>query len=153
MRPTWTHQADNPQTGDQLYQRSSHTVMQVLGPTTNFPNLGIWQRDWEPPGSLIWRPVGFDYRTSTGLENRLLESTNKTLYTPRPRRKEQWPHRLSQTCLWVSRSLWQKHESTVACQRVSGTDYSSAGVSPFEEREQRKGTQPIKEIGLNIYWT
>ena len=33
-------------------------------------------------------------------ENRLLEGTNKTLYAPGPRRKEQCPHkRLTQTCL------------------------------------------------------
>ena len=41
--------------------------------------------------------------------NRLLQVTNKTLCTPGPRRREQWPqNRLTQTCLWVSRSLWQK---------------------------------------------
>ena len=39
-----------------------------------------------------------------------------TLCRPGPRRKEQWPHkRLTQTCLWVSRSLWQRHGSVVAC--------------------------------------
>ena len=41
-----------------------------------------------------------------GWGNRLLEGTNKTMCPPGPRRKEQWPHkRLTQTCLWVSRSL------------------------------------------------
>ena len=39
--------------------------------------------------------------------NRLLEGTNKTFCAPRAKRKEQCPHkRLSQTFLWVSRSLW-----------------------------------------------
>ena len=48
--------------------------------------------------------------------NRLLEGTNQTLCTPGPRRKEQWLHnRLSQTCLWASRSLQQRHGSKVAC--------------------------------------
>ena len=28
-----------------------------------FPNLVIWQRDWEPPENLTLKPVGFDYRT------------------------------------------------------------------------------------------
>ena len=41
--------------------------------------------------------------------NRLLESTNKTLYAPGPRRKEQCPHKwLTQTCLscsWESLGL------------------------------------------------
>ena len=46
--------------------------------------------------------------------NRLLEGTNRTLCTPGPRRKEQWPHkRLTQTSLWVSRSLWWKYVLTV----------------------------------------
>ena len=47
--------------------------------------------------------------------NRLLEGTSKILCAPEPRRKEQWSHkRLSQTCLWVCRSLWQKCGLTVA---------------------------------------
>ena len=45
-----------------------------------------------------------DFSNRTG--ETLLEGTNKTLGAPGPRRKEQWPHkRLTQTCLWVSRSL------------------------------------------------
>ena len=31
---------DNPQTAEQLYQRNSHTVNKVLGPTTDFPTWG-----------------------------------------------------------------------------------------------------------------
>ena len=47
---------------------------------------------------------------------RLLEGRNKTLCSPGARRKEQRPHkRPCQTCLWVSRSLSQRHGSTVAC--------------------------------------
>ena len=65
--------------------------------------------------------------------NRLLEGTNKALCTPAARRKEQCPHRrLSQTCLQVSRSLWQRCGSTVACCRIRGTEYNSACTSPFE---------------------
>ena len=45
-------------------------------------------------------------RTYTGLRNRLLEGTNRTLCAPGPRRKERGPHkRLTQTCRGVSRSL------------------------------------------------
>ena len=65
--------------------------------------------------------------------NRLLEGTNKTLCTPGPRGKEQWPHkRLTQTCLWVSRTLWQRHGLAVACCRVRGTECSSAWMGPSE---------------------
>ena len=34
------------------------------------PNLGIQQRDWESPGNLTLRTVGFDYRTPKGLGDR-----------------------------------------------------------------------------------
>ena len=72
-----------------------------------------------PQGIWVWKPVGFDYRTFTGLGNRLLEGTNQTLCAPGPRRKEQWPHkRLSQTCLWVSWSSQWRCGSTVACHGV-----------------------------------
>ena len=51
---------------------------------------------------------------------------NKTLCAPGLRRKEQCPHkRLSQTCLWVSRSLQWRCGLTVACHRVRGTDYKN----------------------------
>ena len=51
--------------------------------------------------------------------NRLLEGTNRNLYEPGHRRKEQWSHkRMTQTCPWVSRSLLWRHQSAVACCRV-----------------------------------
>ena len=60
---------------------------------------------------------------------RLLEGTNKTLWAPGPRKKEQWPHnKLTQTCLWVSRSLWQR------CGLLQGWGHwlGSACIGPFE---------------------
>ena len=42
--------------------------MKVLCPISVFPTWGIQQKDWESLGNPTWRPVGFDYRTSTGLE-------------------------------------------------------------------------------------
>ena len=65
--------------------------------------------------------------------DRLLEGTNKTLCSPGPRTKEQWHQkRLTQTCLWVSRSLWWRRGSAVACCRVGGTECSSACMGHFE---------------------
>ena len=56
-----------------------------------------------------------------------------TLCTPGLRRKEQWPHkRLTQTCLWESRSLQLRHGLTVTCCRVRGTEYNSGCIRPFE---------------------
>ena len=67
------------------------------------------------------------------LGNRLLEGTNRTLCAPEPRKKEQWSNkRLTQTCLWVSRSLQWRRGSVVACCRVRGSDSSSACMGSFE---------------------
>ena len=102
--------------------------------------------------------------------NRLLEGANKTLCTPGPRRREQWPHkRLTQTCLWVpgvsggSICQWRLNY------RVGGTKCTSACMGPFEggchylhylhhslasgqttEREHSPAHQ--QKIGLKIYW-
>ena len=102
--------------------------------------------------------------------NRLLEGTNRALCTPSPRRKDQWPHkRLTQTCLWVSRSLQGRRGLVVACCGVGGTECSSACMEPFEGgpnylhylhhifgpgwitgREHSSTHQ--QKIGLTIYW-
>ena len=50
-----------------------------------------------------------------------------TVCTPGPRRRDQWPHkRLTQTCLWVTRSLQWRRGLAVACCRVGGTECISA---------------------------
>ena len=75
-----------------------------------FPNLEIWQKDWELPGK------------------QMFGGNNKILCTWGPRRKEQWPHkRLSQTRLWESGDLWQRYGLAVDCCGVRGTDYNSPG--------------------------
>ena len=69
---------------------------------------------WSRPGYGI-SPLGRGHhwpyhraaRIYTVWGNRLLEGTNRNFCAPGPRRKEQWPHkRLTQTCPWVSGSLW-----------------------------------------------
>ena len=40
--------------------------------------------------------------------------------------------RLTQTCLWASRSLWQRHGSAVACCRVGSTQCSNVCMGPFK---------------------
>ena len=65
--------------------------------------------------------------------NRLLEGTNKIMWAPGPRRKQQWPHkRLTQTCLCVSRSLWQRHGLAMVWCRIGSTECNSACMGPFE---------------------
>ena len=44
-----------------------------------------------------------------------------------------WPYkRLTQTCLWVSRSLWWRHGSAVTRCRVRSTECSRVSTGPFE---------------------
>ena len=97
---------------------------------------GLWVKQtwvWHKP-SWTRSPLTHHRATKTysGLGNRLLEGTNRTLCT-RIRRREQGPHkRLTQTCTWVSRSLWWRRGSVVSCCRVGGTECSSACMGPFE---------------------
>ena len=59
-----------------------------------------------PQGIWLWRSVRFDYRTSTELGKQILGGHEQNLVNTRARKKEHCAHkRLSQTCLWVSRSL------------------------------------------------
>ena len=77
--------------------------------SNGFPNLGIWQRNWEPPREfdfeIQWDMIIELHRTGEAE----MEGTKKILGTLWPRRKEQWPQkRLSQACLGVFRSLCPK---------------------------------------------
>ena len=109
LAPLWSNWAEHPQTREQLYQKSSLAIVKVPGPTANF------QPGYPAKGLRTFRET--DSRRA-----------QQNLVLPRPRRKEQWPHkRLSQTCLWVYGSLQQSCGSTVACCRVGGIDYNSPG--------------------------
>ena len=107
--------------------------MKVSGLTTEFPTWGsgkgtenLGEFDFAGQWDLITEFIQ-DWR------NRLLEDTGKTLCLPIPRRKEKWPHKkLTQTCLWVSRSLQQRCGLGVTCCRVGGTEPSTACTGPLE---------------------
>ena len=90
-------QMGNQQTGKQ-YQKSSPTVVKVL---SLMSCLQACKGTGNPQAIWLWGSVGVDYRTSTGRGERLfLQATNKILHAPRPRGREQWPHRrLNQTYL------------------------------------------------------
>ena len=82
LGPSLSHWADNPQTEELLYQRSSHNFMEVLG-----PNLGSSKGTENPLGIWVWRPVGFDYRTSTGLEKQILGGHKQNFVCTRTQEK------------------------------------------------------------------
>ena len=102
----------------------------------------------------------FDYKTSTELGGKTLGGHKQNLVHSGTQEKGAvTPKRLSQTCLWVPRSLWQRGGLKVACHGVSGTDYNSLGISPFEgvwpQAKPQKGNTvtPInKKIGFKTYW-
>ena len=87
LTPPYSCRTDDPQTAKQLYQINSHTIKKVLGPTTEFP---IWGSDkWteKPQGRGLWRPVGFDYRTYTGLGKETLGGHRQNLACTRTQEK------------------------------------------------------------------
>ena len=132
LGPPLSHWADNPQTGELLYQRSSCTVTEVLG-----PNLGSSKRTENPQGIWLWRPVGFDYKTSTRLGKQALGGHKKTLLCTRT--QEKGAVTLQETdldFLWVSRSLQRSCGLTVACCGVRGTEYKGGWHKSFGRKSQ-----------------
>ena len=70
-----------------LYLINSHTVKKVLGWTTDFPTWGSGTGTGHPQGIWLWRPVGFDYRTSTGLGKQTLGRHKQNLVCTRTQEK------------------------------------------------------------------
>ena len=103
----------------------------VQGPTTDVPT-GIQQRDWEPQGIWLWRPVGFDYRTPIEVGKQTLGGHKQTLCAPGARGKKQCPYkRLSQACLWCP-GVSGRCVCLVAWSGVRSTEYNSVCTNPFE---------------------
>ena len=116
------------QTGEHLYHRSPPTGVKVLSPTSGFPTWGSGNKRGNSQRIKLWKPVGFDCRTSTGLgetETPLLEGTHNV---SGPRGKEQWPHRrLNQTYLLELEGLLQRQGVAVAHHRDKDTGRRSPG--------------------------
>ena len=125
------------------------------------------KKPMQPAGLMMWDAWKEDvhpWRDPT------LGGNKQNLVCTRTRRKEQWPHkRLTETCLWVSRSLRQKCGPVVACCRVGGSECSSVCMGPFEGdhlylhylhhslaslQTTRSEHNPAhqQKIGLKIYW-
>ena len=89
------------------YAKEILTVLRkILGPTTDFLTWGSSKGPEIPQRIRLWRPVGFDYRTYTGLGKQTLGGHRQNLLCTRVQEKGAVTHkRLTQTCLCVSRSL------------------------------------------------
>ena len=83
LTPPESCQADDPQTAEQSYQRTFLTVKKVLGPTTDFPIWGSGKGTENSWRIWLWRPVGFDYRTYTGLGKQSLGGHKQNLVLTR----------------------------------------------------------------------
>ena len=56
-----------------------HCFKKVVGPINHFPTWGSDKGTENPQGICFWRPVGFDYRTCTGLGKQTLEEGGGSL--------------------------------------------------------------------------
>ena len=61
------------------YTKEILTVKKVLGPTLGFPTWGSGKGIENPQGIWLWKPVGFDYRTSTVLRKQTLGGHKQNL--------------------------------------------------------------------------
>ena len=127
------------QTADQLYQRNFHTVKKVLGPIADFATWRSGKGTENPQGIWIWRPVGFDYRTSIGLGRQTLEGHKKNLVCSRSQEKEAVSPQETELDLPMS-----VQESQVE----AWVDRLASGQTT--RREHSLSHQ--QKIGLKIYW-
>jgi len=82
--------------------RNSCRVKKVLGPTTDFPTRGPIKGTENLQGVLLWSPVGFDYRTSTGLGKQTLGGHKQNLLCTRSQEKRAVSPRETEADLPVS---------------------------------------------------
>ena len=153
-----------------ICQINSHTVKKVLGRTIDFPTWGSGKGTENSQGILLWRPVRFDYRTYTGQGKQTLGGHKQNLVPTRAQEKGAVTlQELIQTCLWVSRSLWQKCGFAMACCRVGTLSaamhawdlwkevaiiFITSTIVWFQIKQQRRTHSPAhqQKIGLKIYW-
>ena len=120
--------------------------MKVLGPTTDFPTWRSSKGNENPQEIWFFRPVGFDYRTYTGLGKQTLgRAQTKPCVHQDPGERSSDPTRdwARLACEYPGISDGGVGQQ-VAYSEVRGTEYNSAGISPFEGLTQnnREGTQP-----------
>jgi len=128
-----SRQLTNWRTIKQLYQRSSHTVVKVLGPTTDFPTWESSKETENPQGMWFWRPVGFDYRTYTGLGKQTLGGHKQNLVCTRTQEKGAVTPQENEPDLPVSiQEIPAEAWVNSGLLWVRGTESNSPGISSFE---------------------
>ena len=124
----------DPQTAWQLYHGSSYSVVKVLSPTSGFWACSSSKGNRNSWGTWLWRPAGFDCRTSTvpgETKTPLLEGNfpHKILCALGHTGKEQWPHS------WVDVMWTQTHLQKLVFRGDVSRVFSSP-KNPEEGHEQ-----------------
>ena len=172
-----SHWADDPKTGEQLYQRSSHTVAKSSRAHKRFLILGTQLRDWEPTGNLTLQASGVwlqnfhrtrERETLGGLkQNLVLTRAQEKVAVTSTRTEPDLPVRAqaSPAEAWVSNDLprgqrhWLRRSWEVQHAGVSRSDggchyhhctYQSLASGQTTRRKHSPTHQ--KKIGLKIYW-
>ena len=115
----------------QLYQRNSHTVKKVLGPTADFPTWGIWWRDWDSPGNLTLEASGIWLQNFYRTGKQTFRGHKRNLVPTRTQEKG------AVTPLETEPDLPVSVQEAPASGQATGKEHSLA-------HQQR--------IGLKIYW-
>ena len=130
--------------------------MKVLSPTSGFPTWGSSNRRRNSQRIRLWRLVGFDCRTSTGLgetETPLSEGTHKAECASGPRGKEQWPHRrLYHTYLLMLEGVLQREGVAVAHCEDKDTVSRSSGKYSLVWALPESAISSTKEQGRLQCW-
>ena len=173
-KPCAQQEPETPQTEPELYLSVFESPAEVRVSSGLLQGQGLWVQQTWAWHKFSWRrspltpPECHQNWHSTGETNSWRAQTKPCAH--RDPGKKQWPRkRLTQTCPWVSRSLWQRRGSMVACCRTGDTQCSSAYMGPSEGacsylhylhhslasgqttwREHSSTHQ--KKTGLKIYW-
>ena len=141
--------------------------MKVLGPATDFPTWGWGKGTENPQGIWLRRPMGFDYRTSTGLGKQTLGGHKQSLVHTRTAEKgavtpqetepdmpvgvqeslaEAWDH---------SGLLWGQGHWTRQCVQSpfeGGCHYPYHSLASGQTTGREHSPSRQQKIGLKIYW-
>ena len=105
LTPPSSCQADDPETAEQLHEKTAHTVKKVLGPPTDFTTWAFGKGTENPKGIWLWRPVGFDYRNG---KTDSWRAQTKPYATRNQEKGTDTPQETDPDFLWVFRCLWQR---------------------------------------------
>ena len=126
LAPPLSHWAEDPQTAEQLYQRNSHTVKEILGSTTDFPTWGSGNGTENLQGIRFWKTEGLDYRTSIRLGKQTLGGHKQNLVCNRSQEKRAVSPHVTELefPVRIQESLVEAWVNTLASGQTIGREHS-----------------------------